>query len=658
MHAALPRLRTIFTRHLKAAKPAALQAAIKPAVGILDQGIDHRLKAFVAVAEGAQVRVTSCVDIVGVTQPWAYAARVNLDELDVTAGRVDVEFKVEVVGDMSVGIVSRDESRFLTEVPISGGPGLQLIRLAVDDVSQAGAIVFRTYAGAIGQPRVTIFEMRVNGVDLIAPRLETPSHLRDSEPRFDTQHDVADDEAIDPLVDNLWPLPLSQFSIARLKRWMWDDLQRHLTGDRLRDNLLLNKFEFATGRTVLRSYPWRLSVPFVLCNARCDFCAAWLFKGKPMPADLLDSLAPVIEHATQIDMVGWGEPLIHPEFGEILERLKRKADPRARVALTTNGVHLFKWVDRLLDANVRDYHISIHAATAETHSDLMGLDPKLFPEILDAIRYLVAQRRHFDSRADDHRAAAAPGDPLRLDHEPDRESDWGVQRRSVHIAAVFIVMQQNIAQIPDFIQMCTDLGIDEVFFRTLVPQEVLTAGLNYHRLPPYLHPEFNRLRDRAVAAIAAARLQIVASPETWSTPVFPEALEKTIGAIPITIRAERDPITAWHGEEDAGGLPVGEIDLANPALHGPYVGNLTENPYDRKAPLRCPSPYTSYYVNGMHRRMTPCCYMTQVPGYQEMYLKKDTPFEVLWNSQAMVALRESLHKGPLMQPCLKCPFYW
>ncbi len=50
--------------------------------------------------------------------------------------------------------------------------------------------------------------------------------------------------------------------------------------------------------------------------------------------------------------------------------------------------------------------------------------------------------------------------------------------------------------------------------------------------------------------------------------------------------------------------------------------------------------------------------MNKVPGYQMSYMKKGVEFETIWNAPAMVALRESMHKGPLMVPCLKCPFYW
>ena len=121
-------------------------------------------------------------------------------------------------------------------------------------------------------------------------------------------------EAVDPAVDQSWPLALPEFSVVRMKHWTESVLQRHMRGDRLFDNLILNKYEFAKGITTLRSYHFRLSIPFILCNARCDFCSAWLVRGETLPLEFIESLVPILRHCYDIDMVGWAEPLIHPEL--------------------------------------------------------------------------------------------------------------------------------------------------------------------------------------------------------------------------------------------------------------------------------------------------------------------------------------------------------
>jgi pyruvate-formate lyase-activating enzyme len=424
-------------------------------------------------------------------------------------------------------------------------------------------------------------------------------------------------ERVDPIVESLWPLPVPEFSVANLRTWTEKTLRSKLTGDAPRDNLILNKWEFAHGVTVLRSYPWRLSVPFVLCNAQCEFCAAWQIKGHAPLDELITALIPVIRRCYQLDLVGWGEPLIHPQFSDILDVIRREADPRARVALTTNGVRLEEWIDRLLDANVMDYAISIHAARTETHQDLMGLRPEDFDRVLTATRTLAARKREFPA---------------------------------LSVESVLVVTRQNLAEIPEFIAMCERLGVSKVHLRTLMPMESPRDGLDYHRLPPYLHPEFESLREAALSAIASSRLSIRSEPETWSRPVFSPDWESRLDSIPLTPRKDRK--TYYRMSE----IRWDELGAGEPSRDQEPCRS-TANLYGRGAPLYCPSPYTAFYTNGTDRRVIPCVYMHKVPGHEFMHFKPSMTFAEVWNSPAMVAVRRSLYEGPLMPSCLKCPFY-
>jgi MoaA/NifB/PqqE/SkfB family radical SAM enzyme len=386
---------------------------------------------------------------------------------------------------------------------------------------------------------------------------------------------VGASQGVDPLVEHLWPLPVPEFSVATLRTWTEQTLQSRLTGDALRDNVILNKWEFANGITVLKSFPWRLSVPFILCNAQCEFCAAWLMKGNAPLDELMTSLIPVIRHCYQLDLVGWGEPLIHPQFSTILELLRRESDPRARMALTTNGVRLGDWIERLLDANVMEYAISIHAANKDTHQDLMGLGPEDFDCVTRAVRNLTARKAEFPK---------------------------------LTVEMVLVVTQQNIPEIPAFIEMSEHLGADQVHLRTLMPMDNPREGLDYHRLPPYLHPEFDRLRDAAVAAISRSRLRVKVNPATWSRPLFSPEWESRLDRIPLTPRKDRKSYRISEIQWDA--LGAGEASREHEPWH--FAGN----PHDRSAPLYCPSPYTAFYVNGTDRRVIPCVYMHKVPSQE------------------------------------------
>lgn len=436
--------------------------------------------------------------------------------------------------------------------------------------------------------------------------------VRAREPRTE------DPPNVDPRVETLWRLPLPEFSVATLRTWSESTLRSKLTGDDLQDNLILNKWEFAHGRTVLKSYPWRLSIPFILCNAKCDFCAAWLVKGNAPLDELMTSLIPVIRRCYELDLVGWGEPLIHPQFAQILELLGREADPRARIALTTNGTRLESWMERLLAANVMEYAISIHAAKPETHQDLMGFEPDAFETVKRAVRNLTARKAEF-------------------------------QQLSVEL--VLVVTRQNIAEIPLFIEMSEDLGADRVHLRTLMPMDSPRDGLDYHRLPPYLHPDFGSLRDAAIAAISKAAVPVKADPATWSQPLFSPEWESRLQEIPLTPRQDRKKYYSRISEIDWNVLGAGAKTLE----HEPHYEG--DNLYNRSVPLYCPSPYTAFYVNGTDRRVIPCVYMHKVPGHELIHFKPSMTFEEVWNSPATVAVRHSLHHGSLMPTCLKCPFH-
>jgi hypothetical protein len=300
------------------------------------------LSSFRPATDGASVTfVDEAVQVVGLPEAWAYSARADLYPSSIS-GSVRVDLKVTVhEGKLLAGVLTTDETSFIREATVRAGQRTA-VSLRIRSIHEASAVVFRTAKDSPGAPRFTIHEVSVSPDD------EEP------EPTL----------GVHELVESLWPLSVAEYSTDMLHSWDETTLNANLTGDKLMDNLLLNKWEFTHGRSVLRSYPWRLSVPFVLCNSRCEFCAAWLMKGKAPLLDFMQALVPVIERCCELDLVGWGEPLIHPEFDQILALIKQHADPRARVALTTNGVRLKEWVDRLLDANVMDYAISVHARTA------------------------------------------------------------------------------------------------------------------------------------------------------------------------------------------------------------------------------------------------------------------------------------------------------
>ena len=235
----------------------------------------------------------------------------------------------------------------------------------------------------------------------------------------------------------------------------------------------------------------------------------------------------------------------------------------------------------------------------------------------------------------------------------------------ITVGLVFIVTRQNLEEIPAFVKLAHELNVNSIFMRTLKSrtlEEQRKDGLDYHRLPPYLHADFENLRRQAVGAISNSSIPVQAAPETWSTNIFPEDVEAAILAAPLTPREVRRASKGVRRvpPPDTEALPIGKVQTAENVhnVDPEIADDLLENPYNRAPPLFCPSPYTALYINGFDRNVTPCCYMTHVPGYQPSYLRKGASFDDVWNSPAMIGLRRALNEGPLKSPCKKCAFYW
>ena len=578
-----------------------LQAA--DAAAVAAEPLADLLGGFVSGSHLGQVTpVEGGVRVDGGAAPWAYAGFAPFTY----AGRALLQVEATPLkGVVGISVLKSERDDVLYEQELIAGQGRQTIRIAMDDAAQFAGLIVRTTADGSTAPSAVIHSLTIGPMPFL-----------------------------DPFLESLWPLQGPEFSLPAVFGWTPEELQSRLTGDRWLDNAMTNKWEFAHGVAKLTSYPTRFSVPFVLCNARCEFCSAWLANAEPMPVGLIDGVADALPYLSEIDLVGWGEPLIHPELDGILAKLRDYCDPRARISLTTNGVHLKKWAPKLLEAGVSDISISIHAAHPETHEDLMGLAKGSFAKVIEGIEAIAAYR--------------AAGEKIRL-------------------SMTFIVTKQNLGEIPEFIALGERLGVDQLFFRTLKPQtmdEEEMQGLDYQRLPPYLHEDFEGARARAAEALSRAKVHCDADPSTWSSPIFPRETEAEILARPLTPRSVRrvDKALRFDPTPDSPDLPKGDriVQADDPLQPAPDVQPQggDENPYNRTAPYRCPSPYTALYLSGFNRKVTPCCYMTHVPGYQPAHLRTGIEFPELWNSPAMTELRRSLDEGDLKAPCKKCPFYW
>ena len=400
--------------------------------------------------------------------------------------------------------------------------------------------------------------------------------------------------------------------------------------DRLLSNFLLNLWEWGHGQTTLKSMPWNVSLPISdVCNARCSFCTSWFDGKKQLTLEQLEQFEPVLRTAVYVGLVGHGEPLSHPRLGEITDRLAEYLDPRSGTYTITNGVYLSKWFNRFKKIRLFSVSCSLNAATSKTHHEVMGLPLGEFPRILENLRDLAAGK---------------------------------ITEYPIAVSVTFVVTQQNIHEIPAFIELGNAIGATSMYLRTLLPQGRLVSGLNYHLLPPYLHPDFEAHRANAVAAIKTSRVPVNADPATWSSPVFPDSLRRDIETAPPAFISRDEVVRDKDARvgRDIYYLSADRIMRGERSADPTLADHLQDgtNPLNRDAPFRCRAVYNNLYVNELFLRVSPCCYLTNTPGYDEVRLKDMHDIVEAWNAPSFRDLRQHLAQGPLYGACERCPERW
>lgn len=404
-------------------------------------------------------------------------------------------------------------------------------------------------------------------------------------------------------------------------------LERALGNDRWFDNYVLNTWDEAHQVDVVRSYPWRIALPIAdLCNARCTFCNSWLAGKQVLTLEQLERFMEVLPYAREVGIQGHGEPLANPNVGSILKRLGEVVDQRAKSYVITNGVFLRRRLQDLLDAHITYFNFSLNAATNQTHEVVMGLGESALDEVLAGIRELVALKAQYPKMG---------------------------------IGISMVLTTDNMHEAPDFVRLGNDLGVDQLYLRTLAPLEVsmpmpaiLTPGLNYHRLAPVLRSDFRAIKERILEAVAVSRVPVNMQPETWDVDVVPAWARERLSKEPPPEISRSDALRSKSLREGMGpALPptLGEFQLT--------AESTSDNPFGRAAPFDCSFLYQHFMATQLTTfRVVPCCYMTDVPGHAPLVFDGSRPFMDYWNCEAFVNLRRRLRDGPLMSNCLTCPW--
>lgn len=211
-------------------------------------------------------------------------------------------------------------------------------------------------------------------------------------------------------------------------------------------NATLNADEYGAGRTILESWPRVLFMELTRkCNAACWMCRP--FGGnRALPQMSMETFRRIADQtfprADVVDLRGWGESLIHPEFVPMLEYA---ASLGPRLKIYTNLSVGRRRCEALVEYDVTTA-VSFDAA-----------EKKLFETLRRGCRFeLVRENLAFLAAA-----AQAKGRP-------------GLLYLSV------TVQGGNLPQVPKIVALAGELGISEVKLFPLICEESDPAHLSHH----------------------------------------------------------------------------------------------------------------------------------------------------------------------------------
>jgi MoaA/NifB/PqqE/SkfB family radical SAM enzyme len=185
------------------------------------------------------------------------------------------------------------------------------------------------------------------------------------------------------------------------------------------------------------------------CNLKCGWCLRQgnMAQVAPAPvfdATIVDELVRRFPGVRSVCLCGFGETLLHPDPGGIIDRCKRYG---LWVGLITNGVLLEQAVPTLLAHRPSQLSISLNAATAGEHAWETGVDGA-WDKVMTGIATLRLHRAGLQSlRSTDN------GIPLFLSR---------------------VCTADNLDGVAEFLELAVELGVDGVDLHNILPHSVET----------------------------------------------------------------------------------------------------------------------------------------------------------------------------------------
>ena len=195
-----------------------------------------------------------------------------------------------------------------------------------------------------------------------------------------------------------------------------------------------------------------ISVPKILqveissaCNANCIYCPRTVLRDRWVSAFMDPGLfRKVVREALGIGSIeyvhlqGWGEPTLHPNLMDLVNEVSG----RVSFGFTTNATLLdSNNAEKILRRGVSVIAVTFAGARAITHNSIRrGCD---FDKVIRNVKNLLNVKRRLGSDA--------------------------------RVIASYVMLSMNVHEVPEFIELCGDLGIEEVVLDNL--SYILNRGM-------------------------------------------------------------------------------------------------------------------------------------------------------------------------------------
>jgi len=191
--------------------------------------------------------------------------------------------------------------------------------------------------------------------------------------------------------------------------------------------------EYSEKKIILESSPKQIFIQASgPCNSYCVFCSRGknykFFNLSDFIRNFKTKLFPYIQKAEQLTLTGQGEFLQLPEAEKILNYFDLKF-PYTRKMFSTNGFSLTPSICEKLVGSNSEYiiHISLHASNARLHKVITRTDT--FDIIINQLKHLLKLRK---------------------------------KRAGFNIYLYFVATVLNIEDLPNFIRLAYNLGVDKI----------------------------------------------------------------------------------------------------------------------------------------------------------------------------------------------------